>query len=300
VHGCTGPAVPKESRLALVGDADGGDVGSFEPGLGERGPGGIELGLPNLERIVFNPARFRIKLLELTLDDSAHLARMIKDDRARTGSSLVEGENGRFHGRRLRSDYTGFIDGRRIGVKPQLGRDGRKVGCRSLLASSDDGGYGWREGSCGRESAQMCLGRDYSPGRAELEVTEEREGPRITWICADEEENTDGQVNRSIRGANDWSLGHRRVGYRRYEQRDGVRFVGLRVVAGGQGVSGIFQHRPLLRGARCARALVVAGTRSRRRCLSEGADPVGRCVRAYPEGQNGAGSGAARPRAVSP
>ena len=51
-----GAAVPDHHGLALVGDADGGDVGGGKPGVGQGLPRGGDDGCPDFLRIVLHPA----------------------------------------------------------------------------------------------------------------------------------------------------------------------------------------------------------------------------------------------------
>ena len=59
--------VPDDAGLALVGDADGGDVAGPELGGGERLPGRLHRRAPDVLRVVLHPARGRIVLGELAL-----------------------------------------------------------------------------------------------------------------------------------------------------------------------------------------------------------------------------------------
>ena len=63
----SGRAVPDQRGLALIGDADRGDVARVEPGLVQRLARGGELAFPDLDRVVLDPARLRIDLPELAL-----------------------------------------------------------------------------------------------------------------------------------------------------------------------------------------------------------------------------------------
>ena len=93
---CTGRPVRRfhsSGGLALVGDADGADVGGLQPGLGDRLARGRQLRAPDLQRVVLDPAGLWEDLPELALrhrDDAAHL---VEDDAARTGGALVERED---------------------------------------------------------------------------------------------------------------------------------------------------------------------------------------------------------------
>ena len=67
-----GLAVPDDGRLALVGDADGGDVRRrASPRAAERLDGDADLRRPDLLRVVLDPAGLRKDLRELLLRDRA-------------------------------------------------------------------------------------------------------------------------------------------------------------------------------------------------------------------------------------
>ena len=65
VDGFVAITLPQEGRLALVGDADGGDALTGDAGGFQRSSGGVDDTLPDLFRVVLNPARLREMLLEL-------------------------------------------------------------------------------------------------------------------------------------------------------------------------------------------------------------------------------------------
>jgi hypothetical protein len=91
-------AVPDDGRLALVRDAEGGDVAARQPGAGEGAAGGAELGVPDLLGIVLDPAGLGKRLLELELLDAADPERAVEEQRPRGGRPLVECENEIAHG----------------------------------------------------------------------------------------------------------------------------------------------------------------------------------------------------------
>ena len=82
VDGPAGRAIPHHGRLALVGDADGGDLvelnSSMSHGLGDH----ARLGGPDFLGVVLHPAGLRIKLCELPLRDCADGPGVIKEDGA--------------------------------------------------------------------------------------------------------------------------------------------------------------------------------------------------------------------------
>ncbi len=75
-------AVPQERGLALVRDPHGGDVLGREPGLLQGFARDIVLRLPDLRRLVLDPARLGKMLLELALRPRERAAGAIEDDRA--------------------------------------------------------------------------------------------------------------------------------------------------------------------------------------------------------------------------
>ena len=88
-----GAAVPHHRGLALVGDADAGDVLRRQPGLGQHLVRGGQLAVPDLVRLVFHPARLRVDLAEFTLRHRDGMAAVVEDDAARAGGALVERED---------------------------------------------------------------------------------------------------------------------------------------------------------------------------------------------------------------
>ena len=70
-----GLAIPDDRRFALVGDADGGEVGGFDAGLGERPPDDLDAAGPDLDRIVLDPTGLGEDLLMLLLVDGHDAAR---------------------------------------------------------------------------------------------------------------------------------------------------------------------------------------------------------------------------------
>ncbi len=91
-----GPAarpVPDHRRLALVGDADGGDLARRGAGLVERLAAGRERRLPQVLRLVLHPARGREVLRELALRHGGDGGVGPEEDGPRGGGALVDGEN---------------------------------------------------------------------------------------------------------------------------------------------------------------------------------------------------------------
>src|SRR5256885_2799514 len=85
-----GPAVPNHRGLALVRDADGRDLASTQPRLGQCRAGDRDLRAPNFARIMLHPTGLWEELLELPLRDGADRAGVVKDDGTGTGRSLVQ------------------------------------------------------------------------------------------------------------------------------------------------------------------------------------------------------------------
>ena len=85
-------AVPEQRGLALVGDADGGDVAGHEAGARQCLDRHHRLAAPERFGIVLDPARLRIVLRKLLLRDGDRHAGGIEDDGARTGRPLVKRE----------------------------------------------------------------------------------------------------------------------------------------------------------------------------------------------------------------
>jgi hypothetical protein len=80
--------VPDDRRLALVRHSDGRDVASAH--LVQPGADDLLRALPDLERVVLDPARLRVNLLVLLLIDRDHLAAVVEDHEARAGRSLID------------------------------------------------------------------------------------------------------------------------------------------------------------------------------------------------------------------
>jgi len=59
--------LPQQRRLALIRDADGGDVGGGCAGRGQYFGDGRRLRRPDLARVMLDPARMRKMLRELAL-----------------------------------------------------------------------------------------------------------------------------------------------------------------------------------------------------------------------------------------
>ena len=91
VVGPAGVPVPDDRGLALVGDAQRGQVAAREPlvvqgGLDHRGGA-----LPDLDRVVLDPARLRQDLLVLELVLGDLVAAVVEEHEAGAGGALVDG-----------------------------------------------------------------------------------------------------------------------------------------------------------------------------------------------------------------
>ena len=88
-----GGLVPDDGGLALVCDADGGNVRRRHAELIHRGAGDLQRRIPDLCGVVFHPARLREYLPELLLYARADIACVVKKDAAGAGSALIESHN---------------------------------------------------------------------------------------------------------------------------------------------------------------------------------------------------------------
>ncbi|MNU91015.1 hypothetical protein D3C71_808950 [compost metagenome] len=84
-------AFPDDGGFALVGDADGGQVGGCGAGIAQGFARHVELAVPDLVGIVLDPARTGIVLAEFALADAAHDAFAVEHDGPGTGRALVQG-----------------------------------------------------------------------------------------------------------------------------------------------------------------------------------------------------------------
>ncbi len=101
VHGLPRSAFPQQGRLALVGDAEGGDVVRLQAGPGEGFPRHGQLVAPDVQGVMLDPAGLGIVLAQLLLRLGANAAIAVEDDGAGTGGALVEREKAihrRLHG----------------------------------------------------------------------------------------------------------------------------------------------------------------------------------------------------------
>ena len=82
--------VPDDRRLALVRDADAGDVRRRQAALFKRLAHGEQLALEDDHRVMLDPARFRIDLREWILRQRYDVSLTIEDNRAGTGCTLIK------------------------------------------------------------------------------------------------------------------------------------------------------------------------------------------------------------------
>ena len=87
------PAIPDQRRLALVGDADAGDVGCAQAALGDGLARRREHAVPDILGLMLDPARGREMLRKLALGAGHDAKRRIEQDRPRGGRALVDGED---------------------------------------------------------------------------------------------------------------------------------------------------------------------------------------------------------------
>ncbi len=93
-----GVPVPDERRLALVGDAEPGEVGGGDLRLGDRLAHRVHGRSPQILRVVLDPAGAGEMLRELELPDPHHTAFAVEHDGAGRGRALVDGEDEAAHG----------------------------------------------------------------------------------------------------------------------------------------------------------------------------------------------------------
>ena len=83
--------IPHQSRFALIGNADGGNVGGGGAGLGQGGADDLAGPFPDLFRVVFYPPTLGKDLLMFALIIGHNRAGFVKQDKARTGCSGING-----------------------------------------------------------------------------------------------------------------------------------------------------------------------------------------------------------------
>ena len=90
IDGLAGVLVPDDRRLALVRDADAGDVRRRQAALFKRLAHGKHLTLKDDHRVMFHPARFWVDLREGILRQRHNVALTVENNRAGTGCTLVK------------------------------------------------------------------------------------------------------------------------------------------------------------------------------------------------------------------
>ena len=93
MDGTPGGALPHQRRLPLVRDPDSRDLAGGDAGACERLSRRLDLGLPDLLRVLLHPPRPRIRDRQRARRDRADAAVGIDQARARAGRALVEGED---------------------------------------------------------------------------------------------------------------------------------------------------------------------------------------------------------------
>src|SRR4051794_20259078 len=87
------PRIPGDDGLALIGDPDRLQLRAGNPGVGDRLSPDPPRHLPDLVRVVLDPARAREKLLELGVGAAADSPLTVKDEAGRPGRPLVDRED---------------------------------------------------------------------------------------------------------------------------------------------------------------------------------------------------------------
>ena len=91
VHRLAGLAIPHDGGLALVRNADGGQVRGVETALGQslrdHGLGAA----PDFLRVMLDPTGMRINLLMLLLGGGNDASGAVKDDETGAGGALIDG-----------------------------------------------------------------------------------------------------------------------------------------------------------------------------------------------------------------
>src|SRR6185312_5640051 len=106
-----GGAVPYDRGLALVGDADCRDLVCGGTAFVQYRTHYLELGFPDLFRIVFDPARLCEYLTEFLLCDAVDVSGAVEKNGTRACGALVDGENETgIHLSVLRSSHASSID----------------------------------------------------------------------------------------------------------------------------------------------------------------------------------------------
>ncbi len=147
VDGPAGAAVPDDGGLALVGDAEGGQVAGLEVELREgRADHGLGA-LPDLQRVVLDPPRLRQDLLVLELVAADLGAVMVEHHEAGAGRPLVHRPDEIGHAPTLAGAWRGE------GARQRSSRDA-KAAC-----GYPKGGFASRSDTDGAVRGRMGVGR---------------------------------------------------------------------------------------------------------------------------------------------
>jgi len=98
VEGGAAGAIPHHGSLALIGDADGRQIGGSQARRCHRLPDDQAAVLPDLERIVFHPTGLGIVLAMLALRRGDDAPEPVEDDKPGGGCALVERTDKSAHG----------------------------------------------------------------------------------------------------------------------------------------------------------------------------------------------------------
>src|SRR5439155_6884640 len=90
VHGAARRALPQHRGLALVGDADGRDLGRRDSRGAQSLADRLRRRLPDLPGVVLDPARLRVVLRKLDVAASPHRALRIHHERAGARGALIQ------------------------------------------------------------------------------------------------------------------------------------------------------------------------------------------------------------------
>jgi hypothetical protein len=93
VHRLAAAALPQHRGLALVGDADGGDLAGSQLGQGQGLRERVGDRAPDLLGVVLDPARPGIVLLELAVAAAAQAQLVVEDEHGGAGGALIDGDD---------------------------------------------------------------------------------------------------------------------------------------------------------------------------------------------------------------
>ncbi len=93
MHRLSRRPIPDDHGFALIGDPDGGHIAGTRARLAQHFDGDGHLAGQDLHRVVLNPSRLRIVLLELLLRHGRDRAGLVKQYGAGTGRTLVQGKD---------------------------------------------------------------------------------------------------------------------------------------------------------------------------------------------------------------